>query len=458
MKEKKYCIDMCSGPIWSKLLLFALPMIAATILQLMFNAADVIVVGKFVGDASQAAVTSTGSLVNLLIGLFSGLSVGVNVLVARALGSGDRKNISDVVHTSVVLGLVCGSILTVVGELFAPLLLQWMGSPEGVIELSALYLRIDFLGLPGTLLYNFGSALLRAQGDTRRPMYYLTLSGVVNVVLNLLFVVGFRWDVAGVAAATAITKWMSALLVLNCLIHETGPLHLDLHRLKVGWKVAGQITRIGLPAGLQGTVFSLSSVVLQSAVNSMGETVMAGCGASSNISEFVYTVGNTFCVAATTFVSQNYGAGKVRRIDRSYVGALLYGTLIPLVLGGLTVLFGPQLLGIYTNSPDVIAEGMRRMSVLGFVSFLHGFMEVTSGSVRGLGYSMTPMVVSLVGTCGLRIVWVYTVFAHFGTVESLYWCIPASWAVTGLTHFVCFLFVRRRVRLRLAREGRLVEE
>ena len=452
-QTKRYDIDMVNGPLAPRIIQFALPVMLASIIQLLFNAADVVVVGKFVGDTSQAAVTSTGSLINLFINLFMGLSVGVNVMVARALGSGDRSRISAVVHTAITLGVVCGLFLVVAGEIFAPLMLRLMGSPDSVIGLSTLYLRVYFLGLPGALTYNFGAALLRAKGDTKRPMYFLTLAGVINVVLNLVFVIVFHWDVAGVAAATAISKYVSAILVVWCLMEETGVMHLDLRRLRVELPVLRDVARIGLPAGLQGALFSLSNVTIQSSVNSMGDIIMAGSGATANIGGFVYTTGNAFYQAAMTFASQNYGAGKTKRVDQAHRWCLLFGVLFPLVSGTLACLFGPQLLSIYTNDPAVIQAGMIRMRMVVTLYWLCGMMEVNSGLLRGLGYSMMPMLVTLVGTCGLRIGWVFTVFQHFRTPESLFLCLPISWVVTGLTHLLCFLLVRKKVYARIGEQA-----
>ena len=452
MKTKRYEIDMTRGSLPINILRFALPFMAASIIQLLFNAADVVVVGKFVGDTSQAAVTSTGSLVNLLIGLFMGLGVGVNVMVARALGSGDQSRISAVVHTSILVGIIGGCALTLLGEIGARWFLLLMGSPENVIDLSALYLRVYFIGLPGALVYNFGSALLRARGDTKRPMYFLTFAGVVNVVLNLIFVIVFHWDVAGVAAATAISKYVCAILVVWCLMNETGPLHLDLTRLRVDWAVLGDIARIGLPAGLQGSMFSLSNVTIQSSVNSMGDIVMAGSGAAGNIGGFVYTTGNAFYQAAMTFTSQNYGAGKLKRVDRVFGWCQLFGILFPLASGLFSCVFAPQLLGIYSNDPAVIEQGMVRLFIVTSMYFLSGFMEVNSGMLRGLGHSMLPMIVTLIGTCAFRIAWVATVFDHFHTPESLYLCYPVTWILTGTTHLLCFAIIRHRLHVKARQE------
>ena len=445
MSNKKYTIDMCSGPLPGKIIRFALPVMAASAIQLLFNAADVVVVGKFAGDASQAAVTSTTALINLLIGLFSGLGIGVNVVVARALGSGERGRIRAVVENAVLLAVVCGFALTGIGLVLAPALLRWMDCPDSLIGLSSLYLRVYFWGLPGALLYNFGSALLRSQGDTKRPMRFLTFAGVLNVVLNLIFVVVFRWDVAGVAAATALSKWASGLLVLRCLIRETGYLHLDVRQIRPDLSVIAEIARIGLPAGIQGSLFSLANVVIQTSVNSMGEVAMAGSGAAVNIGGFINVTGHAFYTTAMTFGSQNVGAKKPGRVDRVYAWCALFGFLFPLVAGMTASFFGEQLLRLYSSDPAVIAMGMVRMRLVVSMYCFCGLMHAGSGIMRGLGYSLTPMLVSLVGTCALRILWVNTVFARVGTPESLFVCLPVSWAVTGLCHFICFMIVRTRV-------------
>lgn len=455
---KTYTIDMCNGPLAGKILRFALPLMAANILQLTFNAADVMVVGKFVGDTSQAAVTSTSSLINLLINLFVGLSVGVNVVVARALGRGEKGGISKVAHTAVTLGLAGGLLLMVVGELFAPLMLRLMGSPEHIIGLSVLYLRVYFIGLPGALVYNFGSALLRAQGDTKRPMYYLTLAGVVNVVLNLIFVIFFHWDVAGVAAATAISKWMSALLVVRCLMHEGGAMHLSLDELGVDWIALKEIARIGLPAGIQSSMFSLSNVTIQSAVNAMGDVVMAGSGAAANIGSFVYPTANAFYHTSMTFTGQNRGAGKPERIDRTYLWCLLFAVVFPTVVGLVVYMAGPLLLSLYTSDPEVIRTGLIRMLYVSCFYGVCGIMEAGLGVLRGLGHSVLPMIISMIGTCGLRVVWVFTVFAAVGTPQSLFLCYPLTWGLVGLTFTICVLIIRPKAYAQIRAQVNEAEE
>ena len=449
MAAKQYDIDMVNGSLAPKIIRFALPLMAASIIQLFFNAADVMVVGKFVGDASQAAVTSTASLVTLLINLFLGLGVGVNVTVARALGEGSTSRVGAVVHTAVTVGLLAGVVMMLVGEVFAPVLLRLMGSPENIIGLSVLYLRVYFIGLPGELVYNFGSALLRARGDTRRPMYFLTMSGIINVLLNLIFVIAFHWDVAGVAAATVISKYISAILVVRCLMHETGHMHFDPARLGIDVEALKDICRVGVPAGLQASMFSIANVTIQASVNSMGDIVMAGSGAAANVGGFVYTTGNAFYHSCMTFTSQNYGAGKPERVDRVYGWCMLFGMAFPLVVGGSAYLFGPQVLSLYSNDPAVIAAGMHRLLMATAFNFLAGFMEANSGVLRGLGRSTLPMIVTLIGTCGVRVGWVFTVFPLYRTPGALFACMPISWAITGFVLLVCFFVVRKKAYARI---------
>ncbi len=456
MAVKRHEIDMCNGSLGPKILAFSLPLMASSILQLLFNAADVIVVGRFASDASLAAVTSTGSLVNLLVNLFMGLSIGANVVVAQAIGHNDTQRTERAVHTSLLVSLISGLLLMVVGFFAARQLLEWMSSPENVIELSSLYLRIYFLGMPASLFYNFGSALLRAVGDTRRPLNYLSLAGIVNVCLNLLLVIVFHLDVAGVAIATITSQYISAALVLRCLLRESGPLHLELRQLRIDREIFLSIVRIGLPAGFQGVVFSLSNVVIQSSINSFGDIVMAGSGAAANIEGFVYMGMNAFYQSCLTFTSQNYGAGKRDRVDKTLLWCQLYVVVTGLLLGNLAYFFGPQLLGVYTPSADVAAQGMVRLLYVCVPYFLCGIMDVMVGSLRGLGWSVAPMIVSVVGACGLRLLWVATVFQFYRTPRCLYISYPITWVVTGAVHILCFLVIRKRVYARMEAAAELV--
>ena len=444
-KGQGYQIDMIHGPLAGKLLVFAIPLMLSSILQLLFNAADVIVVGRWSGKEALAAVGSNTSLINLMVNLFVGFSVGTNVVVARDLGAGREEDVRDSVHTSIALSLVSGVVLMGLGLLLSRQMLELMGSPEDVIGLAAVYLRIYFCGMPGNMLYNFGAAILRAQGDTKRPLYFLTAAGIINVILNLVFVIVFHMDVAGVALATIISQYVSAILVLLTLMRDKGPLRVDLRALRLDMKVVRRILQVGLPAGFQGMVFSISNVVIQSSINSFGSTVVAGSAASSNIEGFVYAGMNAFYQTALTFTSQNYGACECKRVDRIMGLCLPYSGLIGLVLGNLAYLFGYPLGSIYApGQEEVIAQAVDRLSICCTTYFLCGLMDTQVGVLRGIGYSVVPMIVSLVGSCALRLLWVATIFQLNRTPEMLYLSYPVSWAITAATHFVFFLFIRKR--------------
>lgn len=451
-KEKKgYQIDMVNGPLAGKLLLFALPLMASSLLQLLFNAADVIVVGRYAGKEALAAVGSTSSLINLTVNLFVGFSVGANVVVARDLGGGSTEDVQKSVHTSVTLAFISGVLLTVFGTLMSRRLLEWTSSPADVIGLASLYLRIYFCGMPANMFYNFGSAILRAQGDTRRPLYFLSAAGIVNVALNLVFVRVFHLSVAGVALATIISQYISAVLVFFCLLRDQGTLHLDLHSLGIDKRVMVRILKVGLPAGFQGTVFSISNVVIQSSINSFGSTaVVAGSSASSNIEGFVYASMNAFYQTALTFTSQNIGAGQTKRVDRVMALCIAYVTATGLILGNLAALFGHQLASIYApGEPEVIEQAVVRLRYICTTYCLCGIMDVLVGILRGMGYSMAPMIVSMVGACGLRLLWIATVFQAHHTTAILFISYPVSWAVTAVFHAVFLFFIRRRVYARI---------
>lgn len=446
-KVQRYEMDMCSGSILKKILLFTLPLMCSSLLQLLFNAADIIVVGRFAGDNSLAAVGSTSSLINLLTNFFMGLSVGANVLVARFFGAKNQKDLTETVHTAMMLSLYSGIILTVIGLAGAKRILLWMNTPEDVLPLAALYLRIYFLGMTAMMLYNFGSAILRAIGDTKRPLYYLTIAGVINVLLNLLFVIVLRMDVAGVAAATAISQCVSAVLIIRCMMREQGSIHLELSSLRVHGDKFRRILQIGLPASFQGILFSFSNVIIQSSVNSFGAVTVAGNSAGANIEGFVYVSMNAFHQAAISFTSQNVGAAKYERVNKILYTAQMCVIAAGVVFGNLAVLFGYPLLRMYTTSPAVMEAGMRRLEIICRFYAFCGMMDVMVGSLRGLGYAVMPMVVSLVGACGLRLFWIFTFFRmeQFHTVTSLYLTYPASWLLTFLAHVVCFAVVRRKL-------------
>ena len=446
MFSKRYSVDMCNGSILPKLLQIALPLMLSSILQLVFNAADVIVVGNFGSEHSLEAVGSNTSLINLLTQLFIGLSTGTNVLCARYMGAKDEENVSKTVHSAMLLGVICGAILTVVGLVLADDLLRLMQVPAEVIDLSLLYLRIYFLGMISVLVYNFGSSILRTKGDTKRPLYYLTLAGVVNVLLNLLFVVVFKMDVAGVALATVISQTLSAALVVACLMRETDAYRLFLRRLKLHASIVRQILRIGIPAGIQSTIFSLSNVVIQSAINSFGPVVMAGNAAASSIEGFLWASMGSFSQSALTFTSQNVGAGKYHRINRVLLVACGCSMVFSTLLGTLLYTFGEPLVGLYDPRPEILAPALERMGVATRFAFLGGLMECVSYVIRGLGYSVLPTVVSLLGACGLRVLWIVTIFQipQYHTIPMLVAAYLLSWTITATAHLICFFIVRRR--------------
>ena len=444
-QSKKYEIDMIHGPLLGKILLFTLPLMASSILQLLFNAADIIVVGRYAGSDALAAVGSTGALINLLTNMFIGFSVGANVLVARYYGAGKPDEVSETVHTSVMLSIIGGVLLAVIGIIFASPLLELMGTPENVLPLAALYVRIYFAGMPVILLYNYGSAILRAIGDTKRPLYYLAIAGVLNIILNLILVIVFEMSVAGVALATIISQTLSAVLVIRCLMHTEGGCHLDLHQLKIHTNKLWKILQLGLPAGLQGSIFSLSNVLIQSSVNSFGAIAMAGNSAAANIEGFTYVAMNSFYQAAITFVSQNMGAMEFKRIRKIAWQCLACVTVTGALLGNLSFFFGHQLLGIYSDEAEVIRYGIYRLEVIGTTYFLCGIMDVCVGCLRGIGYSFLPMVVSLLGACGFRILWIFTVFKGHHDLHTLYISYPISWAITASVHMICFLILYRRM-------------
>lgn len=440
---KKYEIDMCSGSVLQKMLMFAIPLMFSSILQLLFNAADIVVVGRFAGDNALAAVGSNGALINLITNLFIGMSIGTNVLTAQYYGGKKENDLRETVHTSMLLSVCSGLLLTVIGVAGAKALLELMQAPEEVLDLAALYLRIYFLGMASMMVYNFGSAILRAVGDTKRPLYYLLGAGIINVVLNLFFVIVCRMGVAGVAAATAISQTVSAFLVVRCLIHEQGGIHLDLKQLSITPDKFAKILRIGLPAGFQGMVFSLSNVVIQSAVNSFGAVAVAGNSAASNIEGFVYMAMNAFYQATISFTSQNYGAKQYRRIYRILFTGELCVIVTGVLLGNTAVFFGERLLGIYSPSAEVVTAGMARLRIICSVYALCGIMDVLVGALRGIGYSVVPMIVSLIGACGLRLLWIATVFQMpaYHSLSTVYLSYPITWTITLSVHAITFAVV-----------------
>ena len=438
-------IDMTEGPLLKSILLFSLPLMFSGVLQLLFNAADTIVVGRFVGEEALAAVGSVGSLNALIVSLFTGLSIGSNVIVARQIGAEDHKGISDAVHTSVAISLICGVVLAFAGFFLAHPLLLLMGSPEDVIDLSVLYVRIIFLGMPVQMVYNFCAAILRAAGDTKRPLYFLTIAGVVNFLLNLLFVIVFKMSVAGVALATVLSQVLSTVLIVRSLTLREDSVHLKLKKLRIVPAQLLQILRIGLPCGVQSSVFALSNVLIQSSLNSFGTSAMAGNAAAANIGSFVSQGVVAFMQAAPSFVSCNMGARKPRRALNAMWSCQLWSFVFSSVMGIGAYLFGEQLLSLYNTDPAVIAFGMQRMLLVYLPYFLTGPMEIFSGALRGIGYSMLPMCISLLGACAFRIVWILTIFQGQRTLYCLLLSYPVSWILTAAVMGAFFFLLFRRV-------------
>ena len=435
---------MLNGALLPKILLFAVPLAISSILQLLFNAADVIVLGRYVSAEALAAVGSTSSFVNLLVNFFIGISVGVNVMVGQSYAKHNDSMVFDVVHTAIGTSIVAGIIFIFVGIGLSEPLMILMGSPDEVRYMSVLYLQIYFIGMPFILLYNFGAAILRAVGDTKRPLYYLLFAGVVNVVLNLYFVIEWNMGVAGVAIATSVSNFISALLVLRTLMKEKGILRVELRKVRIDPKVLIRICKIGLPAGLQSCFFSISNMVIQSSINSFGTIAMAGSTAASNIENFVYSGMNAVYQANLSFTSQNVGAGRYSRINRILGACIAACTILGLPLQTLACIFGPQLLSIYNNDPDVIASGLERLLIICGTYVLCGYGDVLVGSLRGMGDAFTPMIITLAGVCGLRIVWILTILNIFPSLFVLYLCYPVSWIVTALLQLSHFAKIRRK--------------
>ncbi len=448
MRSRKgsYEMDMTSGPILPKVLLFSVPLMLSSVLQLLFNAADLVVVGRFAADGSsaQAAVGSTGALINLIINLFLGLSIGTNVAVARYYGAGQHKDASESVNTSITISFVGGLILAVFGFLFAETFLEWMGSPNDVRPLATVYVKIYFIGMPFNILYNFGSAVLRAVGDTRRPLIFLAIAGVTNVILNIFFVAGLGMDVDGVALATIISQAISAVLVLLCLMRAQTSIHFDIRKMHLYKDKLIELARIGLPAGLQGTLFSLSNVLIQSTINSFGKIEIAGSAVSSNIEGFLYVSMNSIYQAAITFTSQNVGAHQYRRIRKICFTTVMVVSAIGLVLGGIAMLFRHQLISIYNQDPAVMKRAVVRLEIFAATYFTCGIMDVLCGMLRGLGSTIIPMIVSLLGACAFRIFWIYCILPFDRTPFMLYFSYPVSWVLTSAIHFLCYLHLLKR--------------
>lgn len=440
--------SMREGPILKSVIVYTVPIILTGLLQLLFNAADLIVVGWFSGSDSVAAVGATGALTNLIINLFIGLSVGAGVAVAQGMGAGNGKLTSEAVHTAVPVAVISGIFLTVIGVLFSRNFLELMGTPDGkLLRLASVYMQIYFAGMTFSMLYNFGSAILRAAGDTRSPLIFLTVAGVLNVILNIVFVALFKLDVAGVALATSISQAVSAILVLLALMKRQDACRFEFKKMHIYKNALLRMVKIGVPAGLQGSLFSISNVLIQSSVNSFGAAHMSGSAAASSIEGFCYVTMNSFHQTALNFCGQNYGAGDFKRVKRITWVCLMTVAVAGFVVGNLSYIFGRELLKIYiTDSPEAINYGMERLKFMLVPYFLCGIMDTTTGAMRGIGSSVIPMIITVVGVCVMRIVWIYTVFAlpQYHTFSGLFISYPISWILTFAALFISFTVVMRR--------------
>lgn len=446
IKRSKYEIDMCNGTIMDKLISFALPLMLSGVLQLMFNAVDIIVVGRFTGSQALAAVGSTSALINIFTNLFIGISLGSNVLAARFYAAGKSKEMSETVHTSITIALISGIIMAFVGAIFAKGALELMDTPDDVIDQSVLYMRIYFMGMPFFMLYNYGAAILRAVGDTKRPLLFLIISGITNAVLNLILVIVFGLGVAGVAIATVIAQLISCVLVLACLCRSQSSYRLYFNKLGIRGDYMVQIFKVGVPAGIQSVVINFSNALLQSSVNSFGSTAMAGYTAANNLLGFLYVSINSVTQACMSFTSQNYAVGKQKRMDRVLIDCLFLTTAVALVMGSASYIFGTQILGIYTSNSEVIKSGLEIISITTIPYFLCGIMDLFPGALRGMGYSTVPMILSIIGTVGVRIIWIYGLFPSHRSLFFLFISYPGSWIATIIMQVICYMFVRNKVK------------
>ncbi len=444
-KKNKYEIDMCNGTLMDKLIIFAVPLMISGILQLMFNAVDIIVVGRFSGSQSLAAVGSTTALINIFTNLFIGISLGANVLAARFYAAGRAKEMSETVHTSIVIALVSGVVMAFVGVGFARWTLEIMATPDDVIDLSTLYMRIYFLGMPFFMLYNYGAAILRAVGDTKRPLIFLIVAGITNAILNVILVVVFHMAVEGVAIATVVSQFISCMLVLRCLYLSESSYQLRFSKLRINPTYLKQIFQVGIPAGIQSVVINFSNALLQSSVNSFGSTAMAGYTAANNLLGFLYASVNAVTQACMSFTSQNLGVRKFRRMDRVLVYCCIISVVISGTMGTLFYVFGPEILQIYTKDTDVIQAGMEIISITALPYFLCGIMDLFPGAMRGMGRSGVPMILSIIGTVGTRIFWIYGIFPSHRSLFVLFISYPGSWLFTIVMQVICFAVVRKQV-------------
>lgn len=452
MNSKKV-VNMLEGPLLGPIFLFAMPLFITSVLQLAFNAVDIIVVGKFTGHHALAAVGATGPVINLLVTMFMGISIGASVIMGQNVGARDFKNAQDTLHTAIGISILGGILVLFAGIFTAMPLLRLMQTPPEVIELSGEYLKIYYIGMPGFMVYNFGSALLRAIGDSRRPMYFLTISGVFNVICNLIFVIVFKMGVAGVAIATTISQYIAAALIVASLLKADGYMKLSFDKIRISKDKALGMMKIGLPAGFQGALFSISNILIQSGINSFGSVVMAGNTAAGNLEGFVYMGMNAVYQTSLSFTSQNMGAKQYDRVKKIFWTCVGVVIGVGLFLGVGAWLFGDKLLRLYTSEPEVIKYGVERLGVVSATYFLCGIMDTMVGGLRGMGYSITPMVVSLTAVCILRMIWIATIFQSIHTPVILYLSYPVSWIFAAIGHYINYLYAMKKLKKLQAAEA-----
>ena len=447
-KEKrinKYEIDMCNGAIMRKLIAFSIPLVLSGNLQFLFNAVDIVVVGKFAGSNALAAVGATTALINMLITFFMGISIGANVMAGRFFAARKDKQMSDLVHTAITFAIISGVVIAVTGWISSRFLLQLMDTPDDIIDDAALYMRIYLSGMPFFMMYNYGAAILRAVGDTKRPLVFLIIAGILNAGLNVVLVVGFNLGVIGVAVATMFSEFISCILVLRCLCRTEGSYRLDFKSLTLKKVYVKELLQIGMPAGIQSVVINFSNVLLQSSVNSFGSLAMAGYTAANNIFGFLYATVNAFTQTCMSFISQNYGQQKWKRMDKILIECILLSVGVTLTIGTAVYVFGPQILSVYTTSPEVVNWGMEVLLYTTVTYFICGIMDLLPGAMRGIGYSAVPMIISIIGTVGIRIIWIYMIFPYHHAIDFLFISYPLSWLITVVMQAVCFYFVRKKV-------------
>ncbi len=450
MASNSKSADMCSGSLYKNIFVFSMPLMASGLLQLLYNAADVIVVGRYAGQESLAAVGTTGAIINLILNIFIGLSGGVSVAMARAVGAKNDHDIHDVVHTSILISFIAGAFLTVAGSLLAHPMLKLISVPDDIMPQAVAYMRMIFYGMIPSMLYNFGSAILRSKGDTKRPLYIVSVAGIINIILNLWFVIQFKMGAAGVGLATSVSQTVSAVLVLMLLMRETDSSRLILKKLKLNKKQLMFIVKIGIPAGMQGATFSLSNVVIQSGVNSFGSACMAASAASCNIEGFMFTALNTFSQASMTFISQNIGAEKYDRIGKTIRVCYVYAGILSVFVALLGYFGGAMLMKIYCpGEREAIIIGHERLKIIATTYFLCAFQDILCGSLRGMGASFSGMIISILGVCGTRLIWIYTVFRRFHSFNVLLISYPLSWIATGIMYIILYIIVKKKYTQRI---------